>query len=61
MEFGELEALADAYSRATTSAWMAREDLYAGIRRAVEAGMSESEVARVSRISRPTVRKILGK
>ena len=57
----DLHALGESYRAAREGAERARVALHAGIKAAAAAGMSESEMARVTGVQRETVRKALGK
>lgn len=56
-----LEGLATAWQTARNVEHRARYELHGAIIAAIQDGMSESEAVRVSGISRPTVRRLLGK
>jgi len=57
----DLRALSAQHLLAATTEAAARRELYAGIIAATDAGLSEVDAARLSGISRNTVRKITGK
>jgi DNA invertase Pin-like site-specific DNA recombinase len=56
----DLAEFGDYYRRSSKQTEEARQTLHAGIRQAAKT-MSESEIARVSGVTRMTVRKALGK
>jgi len=57
----DLERLAAKRAARLATAEQATADLRQAVRDAVAAGMSESEAARTAGVTRPTVRKWLGK